>query len=110
MEKVSTPDTSKKILESARLHPVMGVRLACISNLDVTKSKYHISCYTKFFRETLHNKDTVKDPDTTMALLCKELQIRQVMEMFWNSMKFGIDTVPFRKKTMLKFLIHLSVE
>ena len=71
---VSSPDTSKKMLESARLHPVMGVRLACISDLEATKSKYHISCYTKFFRETLHNKDTVKDPDTTMALLCKELE------------------------------------
>ena len=87
----------------------MGVRLACISDLEATKSKYHISCYTKFFRQTLHNKDTVKDPDTTMALL-KSLKIRQVMEMFWNSIKFGIDTVPFQKKTMLKFLIHLSVE
>ena len=52
----------------------MGVRLACISDLEATKSKYHISCYTKFFRETLHNKDTVKDLDTTMALLCKELE------------------------------------
>ena len=64
----------QKILESARQHPVMGVRLACISDLEATKSKYHISCYTKFFRETLHNKDTVKEPDTTMALVCKELE------------------------------------
>ena len=71
---VSSLDTSKKLRESARLHPVIGVRLACISDLEATKSKYHISCYTKFFRETLHNKDTVKDPDTTMALLCKELE------------------------------------
>ena len=97
----------QKILESARLHPVMGVRLACISDLEATKRKYHISCHTKFFRETLHNKDTVKDPDTTMALLCKEFENSgRCLELN----KFGIDTVPFRKKTMLKFLIHLSVE
>ena len=52
----------------------MGVCLACISDLEATESKCDISYYTKFFRETLHNEDTMKDPDTTMALLCKELE------------------------------------
>ena len=52
----------------------MGVRLACIRDLEATISKRHISCYTKFFRETLLNKDKVKDPDITMALLCNELE------------------------------------
>ncbi|MES9884488.1 MAG: hypothetical protein ABW185_26890, partial [Sedimenticola sp.] len=76
LSQVINPETSASIIEAAQKDDTMRCRLASVSDLVARKAKYHLYCYTNFFRCQLEETERTESVHgTVFVTLTTELRI-----------------------------------
>lgn len=82
---IQTKETSQLVIDRAKCHPVMSVRMAGVIDLIASEAKYHLKCYSKFKRDTLKILSSENMPDIDQEKVCFE----EVMSMLENGITQG---------------------
>lgn len=65
---------SEQIIEIAKFHYILCIRLVGISDLIAAEAKYHLSCFSAFKRSMVKTKSGMKGNDLALVWLSKELE------------------------------------
>ena len=69
-----TFNMSEQICEVAKYHHKLRIRLAGVTDLIASETKYHLTCFSAFKRSSEKAKQNTSDTDLALVWLCQELE------------------------------------